>query len=88
MKRSVMCRIRVSTTFKGHSCLHGTWFHTGGYGWWKCERVTKTIFSAASMITLLFVSYDIVTFSQQQSWSIIVTFLRKFSQTDRKMITH
>ena len=42
MKRSVMCRIRVSTTFKGHSCLLGTLFHTGGYGWSKCERVTKT----------------------------------------------
>ena len=41
-KRSVMCRIRVSTIFKGHICLHGTWFHTGGYGWWKCEQVTKT----------------------------------------------
>ena len=39
--------------FKGHSCcqcdrqnlflvLHGTWFYTSGYGWWRCEWVTKT----------------------------------------------
>ena len=42
MKSSVVFRIRISTTLKGHSCRHETWFHTGGYRWWRCEWLTKT----------------------------------------------
>ena len=87
-----MCRIRVSTTFKSHSCqydrqnfflvLHGTWYYTSGYGWWRCKWVTKTyvhyfvrrlscnkcLFSHQILLIYqrMFLSRQPITFSEEQ----------------------